>query len=170
MRRTISAGTEPLALDRGDLAAGFAGDDDAGGNVVSVFAEERRGLQPVGGDECLFATGTAQVAEPAGQGPWIDGPQGVGADAYIILIVELAGIVGDASRWPSSQAPPPLTAQNNSLRGGMTITPRTGSPAMIKPMLMAQSGRPWTRFPVPSIGSIDQRPGPSRLRLHIPRP
>ena len=42
----------------------------------------------------------------------------------------------------------------------MAITPSEGSPATIKPMLMAQSGSPWTRFPVPSIGSIDQRRGP----------
>ena len=42
----------------------------------------------------------------------------------------------------------------------MAITPRTGSPAAIRPMLIAQSGNPWTRLPVPSIGSIDQRRGP----------
>ena len=43
----------------------------------------------------------------------------------------------------------------------MAITPRTGSPASIRPMLTAQSGSPWTMLPVPSIGSIDHRRGPA---------
>ena len=159
---------EPFAFDCGDLAAGFGGDDDPRGNVVSLFAQEDCGLKAAGGHECLFTAGAPEVAQATRQSASIDGSQGIGAHADVVLIVKLASVVG-MQPLAVEPGPAPFTAQNSSLSGGMTITPRTGSPATIRPMLMAQSGRPWTRLPVPSIGSIDQRRGRFLPRIHIPR-
>ena len=94
VRRTISAAREAFAVDGAEAAAGLGGDDDAGGDVVGLLAEEGAGLEPVGGDEDLLAAGAAQVAEPAGERAGVDGAQGVGADADIVLVVERVGVAG----------------------------------------------------------------------------
>ena len=94
MRRTISAGVSRSPSDRGDLTARFGGNDDSRGDIVGMLAQERGGLEPVGGDERLLAAGASQVAQPAWQGARIDGPQGVGADADIVLIVKFSSVVG----------------------------------------------------------------------------
>ena len=118
----------------------------------------------------LAATNTcSQQALPRsrsrpGQRPRVDGPQRVGAQRRRCPGRGTCRRRGPASRSPSRQAPCPLTAQNISPSGGIAITPRTGSPASIRPMLIAQSGSPWTRLPVPSIGSIDHRRGPAAAR------
>src|SRR6185437_9878584 len=88
-------GAEAFTVDCAELATGLDGDDDARGDVVGRLAEEGAGLEPVGGDERLFATGAAKVAEPAGETAWINDPQGIGADADIILVVEHVGVAGD---------------------------------------------------------------------------
>ena len=44
-------GGQAFAGEIAELAAGLAGDDDSGGDVVLLLAQEDRGLQPVGGDE-----------------------------------------------------------------------------------------------------------------------
>ena len=73
-----------------NLAARLGGDDDPRGDVVRLFAEEGGGLKPVGGDERLLAAGASQVAKPARQRAGIDRPQGIGADADVVLVVKLS--------------------------------------------------------------------------------
>ena len=95
VRRTISAGLRrsPVMVPNWQPASAAMTTPAA----ISWVASPRKvhGLEPIGGDECLLAAGAAQVAEPAGQGPRIDGPQGIGADADIILVVKHVGVVGD---------------------------------------------------------------------------
>ena len=151
---------EPLAAQRAERAAGLAGDHHAGGDVVRRLAQERAGLEPVGGHEDLLAAGAAQVAEPAGERPRYRWPAGRWCRRRRCPGRGTSRRRGPGAASRRSQAPCPLTAQYSSPSGGMAITPSTGSPSSIRPMLMAQSGSPWTRLPVPSIGSIDHRRGP----------
>ena len=85
-------GGQAFAREVAELAACFACDDDSRGDVVLLLAEEDRGLKAIGGDERLLAAGAAQVAKPAGKRSWIDGAEGVGADADVILIVKTRGV------------------------------------------------------------------------------
>ena len=75
------------------------------------LAQERAGLQPVGGHEHLLAAGAAQVAEPAGERARIDGPRVRWCRRRCCPDCGSRRRRVACSRWPSSQAPCPFTAQ-----------------------------------------------------------
>ena len=75
--------------------------------ATSCVASPRnvQALQPAGGHEDLFAAGASQVAQAADQRAGIDGPQGIRANAYVVLGMKRFGV---ASLQPLAVKPGPL--------------------------------------------------------------